>query len=580
MSNFSALGLSEPILKGILDLGFETPTPVQEKAIPILLKDKTDLVALAQTGTGKTAAFGLPLLSVLDFSNKDTQSLILCPTRELCMQITRDLGTFAKYLKTPRIIAVYGGASIEAQIRDLKTGAHIIVATPGRLVDLINRKKINLQTVTNLVLDEADEMLNMGFKDDLDFILSHTPAEKNTWLFSATMEDEVARIARTYMKNPVEVTLGSKNQGNENIEHIYYVVNARDKYAALKRIVDFYPDIYAIVFCRTRIETQEIVDMMIKDGYSADALHGDLSQAQRDYVMKRYRSRSIKLLVATDVAARGIDVTDVTHVIHYNLPDEPGNYTHRSGRTARAGKTGVSIAIITKADLRKIRPIERIIKSTFTKGEIPSGEEICQQQILQFVKEVNDSGNTNTLIEKYIPEILAEFKNVSKEDIIQRFLSKEFQRLLQFYQKNSHDLNVYEDQRGGERDTHRSGGLRLFMNLGDRDGLNKGDMVRLLIDKARIESRDILDIFLNSNFSFITVTAPAANQVIKAFDGLRIGTHTVRVEVEGGKREPRSGGPGARSSSSGPRSGGFRSGKPSFRSKGEGFRGKKVKYEF
>ncbi len=570
MSIFSDLGLSEPLLQAIRDMGFETPTPVQAKVIPVALGEPTDIVALAQTGTGKTAAFGLPLLSVLQFDLKDTQSLILCPTRELCIQISRDLENFSKYMKAPRVVSVYGGASIEQQIRELRTGAHIIVATPGRLVDLIQRKKIHLQTVTHLVLDEADEMLNMGFKDDLDFILAQTPEGKNTWLFSATMEDEIARIARTYMKKPVEITLGQKNQGNENIEHIYYVVNARDKYAALKRIVDYYPEIFAIVFCRTRIETQEIVDLLIKDGYNADALHGDLSQAQRDYVMKRYRSRTIKLLVATDVAARGIDVNDVTHVIHYNLPDEPGNYTHRSGRTARAGKTGVSISIITKSDIRKIRPIEKIVRTTFKRAEIPSGEAICEQQILQFVQEVNRGHQPHALMDPFIPQILAEFKNVSKEEIIQRFLSKEFERLLQFYE-NSHDLNVYEEQRS-ERDTHRTGAIKLFMNLGDRDGLDKGRLVKLLVREARIEGNDILKIFMNPTYSFVTLTAPAANKVIKAFDGLRIGHHTVRVDVEGAAKE----GP-----KRGHFSGGFKPAKHSYHKPvGEGFSRKKAKYEF
>ncbi|MGH2642899.1 MAG: DEAD/DEAH box helicase, partial [Chitinophagaceae bacterium] len=345
MTSFETLGLSNPLLKAIGDMGFEEPTLVQSKVIPTLLESKTDLVALSQTGTGKTAAFGLPLLSLLNFESRDTQALILCPTRELCIQITRDLQSLAKYIPDVNVTAIYGGANIRNQILEMQKGAQIVVGTPGRMIDMIQRKKVRLSNVQYVVLDEADEMLNMGFKEDLDTILSETPKEKNTWLFSATMPDEVMRISKSYMQHPVEITVGSRNSGNENIEHIYYSVRNHDKYAALKRIADYYQDIYAIVFCRTKIETQQVADRLIKDGYSADALHGDLSQAQRDQVMRRFRNKVVQMLVATDVAARGIDVNDVTHVINYNLPDELEYYTHRSGRTARAGKKGISIAL-------------------------------------------------------------------------------------------------------------------------------------------------------------------------------------------------------------------------------------------
>ena len=359
--NFSELGLVPQVLQAITELGYENPTPIQEQAIPVLMTGNSDLVALAQTGTGKTAAFGLPLVSLLDFQSRDTQALILCPTRELCMQITRDLQGFSKFSKGAHVVSIYGGASIEGQIREVRRGPQVIVGTPGRMVDMIERGIIDLSLIQFVVLDEADEMLTMGFKDDLDLILSKTPDEKSTWLFSATMPNEVMRIAGEYMKDPAEITVGTRNSGNENIEHIYYIVHSKDRYAALKRIADVNPDIFAIVFCRTKAETQTVADQLIKDGYNADALHGDLSQAQRDFVMKRYRSRSLQMLVATDVAARGIDVNDVTHVINYQLPDEAENYNHRSGRTARAGKSGVSIAIIHMKEQHKIREIEKKI---------------------------------------------------------------------------------------------------------------------------------------------------------------------------------------------------------------------------
>jgi len=423
MMNFELLGLSKPVLRAIAELGFESPTPIQEQAIPVMLGGNQDVVALAQTGTGKTAAFGLPLIDLIDFNQRHTQALILAPTRELCMQITRDIQNFSKHMGGAHVVAIYGGASIEGQIREMRKGPQIVAATPGRLVDMIERGVVDLTRIEFVVLDEADEMLTMGFKDDLDLILSQTPDEKNTWLFSATMPSEVQRIAKNYMNNPHEVTVGQRNSGNENIEHLYYVVHAKDRYLALKRIADYNPDIFAIVFCRTKAETQQVADALIKDGYNADALHGDLSQAQRDFVMKRYRSRSLQMLVATDVAARGIDVNDVTHVINYNLPDEIESYTHRSGRTARAGKTGVSIAIIHSKELHKIREIEKIIKRKFTQAQIPTGFDVCEQQLMALVKRIHNVEVDEKTVERYLPQVFEELAELSREDIIKRFVS-------------------------------------------------------------------------------------------------------------------------------------------------------------
>ena len=378
---FQESGLNSDLIKAVTDLGFTSPTPIQEQTIALLATERTDLVALAQTGTGKTAAFGLPLLNQIDVADKNVQALILAPTRELCVQITNDIKNYSKYLKGFNVTAIYGGARIDGQIKEIRRGVQVIAATPGRLIDMIERGVIKLSTVQTVILDEADEMLNMGFKEDLDIILRETPASKNTWLFSATMPKEVERIARNYMSNPKELSTGKKNEGADNLEHIYYVVSPRDRYLALKRVADFYPDIFGIVFCRTKAETQEVADLLIKDGYSADALHGDLSQSQRDFVMKRFRSKTLQMLVATDVAARGIDVNNVTHVINYNLPEDTENYTHRTGRTARAGKSGIAIAIITPKDTGKIKDIERIIKKKFTKSSVPNGLEVCEKQL-------------------------------------------------------------------------------------------------------------------------------------------------------------------------------------------------------
>ncbi|WP_295652739.1 DEAD/DEAH box helicase [uncultured Mucilaginibacter sp.] len=556
MNPFIQLGIRHDIVNAISELGFENPTPIQEQAIPALLTGSNDFVGLAQTGTGKTAAFGLPLLELLDFEENHPQALILCPTRELCLQITNDIKNYAKNMPNVHVVAVYGGANISDQLRQIKRGVQIVVATPGRMLDIINRKAINFSEVQFVVLDEADEMLNMGFQEDIDSILSTTPEDKKTWLFSATMPTEVRRIAKKYMNEPFELTMGEKNTGNVNIEHEYYIVRARDKYAAFKRIVDFNPDIFGIVFCRTKIETQEIAEALIKDGYNADALHGDLSQQQRDKVMKRYRERSLQLLIATDVAARGIDVNDVTHVINYSLPDEIENYTHRSGRTARAGKTGVSIAIINSKELGKIRMIERVIGKKFTKGEIPNGFDVCEKQLFSIVHKVHNVEVNEQQIDQYLPRIMDEFKELSKEDIIKRFASIEFNRFLEYY-KNAPDLNApaddrLRDDRGergerGERAPRPAGGkseyTRLFINLGSVDDFSRGDLLNYICNTAKISGRIVGKIDLKGVFSFFEVPNEESAKVFEGFKGAEFNGRPVRIEVSGeGTSERREGG--------------------------------------
>jgi ATP-dependent RNA helicase DeaD len=579
MMNFELLGLSKPVLRAISELGFENPTPIQEQAIPVMLGGNQDVVALAQTGTGKTAAFGLPLIDLLDFSQRHTQALILAPTRELCMQITRDLQNFSKHTGGAHVVAIYGGASIEGQIREMRKGPQIVVATPGRLVDMIERGVVDLARIEFVVLDEADEMLTMGFKDDLDLILSQTPDEKNTWLFSATMPHEVQRIAKNYMNNPHEVTVGQRNSGNENIEHLYYVVHAKDRYLALKRIADFNPDIFAIVFCRTKAETQQVADALIKDGYNADALHGDLSQAQRDFVMKRYRSRSLQMLVATDVAARGIDVNDVTHVINYNLPDEIESYTHRSGRTARAGKTGVSIAIIHSKELHKIREIEKIIKRKFTQAQIPTGFDVCEQQLMALVKRIHNVEVDEKTVERYLPQVFEELQELSREDIIKRFVSIEFNRFAEYY-RNAPDLN-----HNAQRDDRRAlapGVVKLYMNIGGIDGFDFNTIKEFIAENAEINTADITWTDLKNTFSLIEVKNEAVDKIMETIHGAQYRGRTVRVESRGNRDagiprtrfrgEGRNGGGGGgynkgreggfdRKKSFGDRDGGFKKGK-------------------
>lgn len=590
MNPFSTLGIRHDIVNAITELGFENPTPIQEQSIPVLLSGSNDFVGLAQTGTGKTAAFGLPLLELLDFEENYPQALILCPTRELCLQITSDINNYAKNMKGVNVVAVYGGANISDQLRQIKRGVQIVVATPGRMLDIINRKAINFTQVQYVVLDEADEMLNMGFQEDIDSILSTTPDDKKTWLFSATMPGEVRRIAKKYMTDPFELTMGTKNTGNVNIEHEYYIVRARDKYAAFKRIVDFNPQIFGIVFCRTKIETQEIAESLMKDGYNADALHGDLSQQQRDKVMKRYRDRSLQLLIATDVAARGIDVNDITHVINYSLPDEIENYTHRSGRTGRAGKTGISIAIINSKELGKIRHIERSLGKQFTKAEIPSGFDVCEKQLFALIHKVHNVAVNEEQIEQYIPRIMDEFKDLEKEDIIKRFASLEFNSFLEYYSK-APDLNVSGDDRAGDRNDRgdrpdraiRSGTspgyTRLFMNLGSVDDFTRGDMLGFICNNTKISGKSVGKIDLKGVFTFFEVEEAAVNQVIEGFKTVDFQGRSVRIEMagdrEGGSSERggsyrgsggggrREGGGGYRGGNSGGRreggnSGGFR----------------------
>lgn len=580
MNPFSTLGIRHDIVNAIAELGFENPTPIQEQAIPVLLSGSNDFVGLAQTGTGKTAAFGLPLLELLDFEKNHPQALILCPTRELCLQITNDINNYAKNVKNVNVVAVYGGANISDQLRQIRRGVQIVVATPGRMLDIINRKAIDFSEVRYVVLDEADEMLNMGFQEDIDQILSTTPEDKKTWLFSATMPTEVRRIAKKYMDNPFELTMGTKNTGNVNIDHEYYVVRARDKYAAFKRIVDFNPEIFGIVFCRTKIETQDIAESLIKDGYNADALHGDLSQQQRDKVMKRYRERSLQLLIATDVAARGIDVNDVTHVINYSLPDEVENYTHRSGRTARAGKSGVSISIINSKELGKIRQIERIIGKKFTKVEIPGGFDVCEKQLFALVHKVHNVEVNSEQIEQYIPRIMDEFKDLSKEEVITRFASLEFNRFLDYY-KNAPDLNAPADDRGdrferGERGERgeRSGRsesrgdyTRFFINLGSVDDFTRGDMLGFICNNGKISGKSVGKIDLKGVFTFFEVENNQAEAIQQNFKGVEFNGRAVRIELAG-ERE----GGGGRERSGGYSGGGRRDGGSRERSGGGGFR--------
>src|ERR1700744_4407536 len=552
MNPFIQLGIRHDIVNAISALGFENPTPIQEQSIPVLLTGSNDFVGLAQTGTGKTAAFGLPLLELLDFEENHPQALILCPTRELCLQITNDLKNYAKNMRNVNVVAVYGGASISDQLHQIRRGVQIVVATPGRMLDIINRKAINFSQVSYVVLDEADEMLNMGFQEDIDSILSTTPEEKKTWLFSATMPSEVRRIAKKYMTDPYELTMGTKNTGNANIEHEYYVVRARDKYAAFKRIVDFNPEIFGIVFCRTKIETQEIAEALIRDGYNADSLHGDLSQQQRDKVMKRYRERNLQLLIATDVAARGIDVNDVTHVINYSLPDEVENYTHRSGRTARAGKTGVSIAIINAKELGKIRQIERVIGKKFVKAEIPTGFDVCEKQLFSIVHKVHNVQVNEQQIEQYLPRILEEFKDMSKEEFIKRFASIEFNIFLNYYQ-NAPDLNAPVDEtrrfEKDDRSLHRNGGkseyTRLFINLGSVDEFNRGDLRGYICNNAKISGRTVGKIDVKGVYSFFEVPHADVDKVINEFKSIEFKGRPVRIEISGeGSSERREGGGG------------------------------------
>lgn len=548
---FEELGLRSDLIKAVTELGFVNPTPIQQQTIPLLAGERTDLVALAQTGTGKTAAFGLPLLNQINTNERGVQALVLAPTRELCVQICNDVKNYGKYYKNFSATAIYGGARIDNQIKDIKRGVQVVVATPGRLIDMIERRAIDLKTVQTVVLDEADEMLNMGFKDDLDSILSETPATKNTWLFSATMPKEVERIARNYMHSPKEISTGKKNEGADNLQHIYYVVSPRDRYLALKRIVDFYPEIFGIVFCRTKAETQEVADLLIKDGYSADALHGDLSQSQRDFVMKRYRSRTLQMLVATDVAARGIDVNDVTHVINYNLPEDVENYTHRTGRTARAGKSGIAIAIVTPKDTGKIKDIERIIKKKFEKGLVPNGLEVCEKQLFHLVHKLHDVEVKDLEIESFLPAIYEELKDLSKEELIKRFISEEFNRFHEYYD-NAPDLNFVKGAVDGAFGNSRTS--RFFLNMGFLDGFNVHSLKEFLADAVQLPVRMVFNVEIKNSFSFFETESKYVDTFLGLNNSdLEFNGRKISVELSNKRMKEGDGG-----RSKGRREGGFR----------------------
>ena len=545
MKTFEELGVSSEILQAITEMGFVSPMPVQEEVIPYLLGEGNDVIALAQTGTGKTAAFGIPLLQKIDVENEETQALILSPTRELCLQIADDLRDFSKYMKGVHVVPVYGGASIEQQIRALKHGAQIIVATPGRLIDLMHRGKAQIEHIKSVVLDEADEMLNMGFSDSINEIFEHVPAERNTLLFSATMSKEIEKIALNYLHDHKEIVVGSRNEGAENVNHVYYMVHARDKYLALKRIVDFYPRIFAIIFCRTKIETQEIADKLIKDGYNAESLHGDLSQAQRDLTMQKFRQHLTQLLVATDVAARGLDVDDLTHVINYGLPDDIENYTHRSGRTGRAGKKGTSISIVHSREKHKIRSIEKVIGKEFVEGEMPSAQEICKKQLYKVMDQIVKTDVLEEQIDPFMGDISRFFEFIDKEDIIKKIVSIEFGKFLSYYanapeiekpssrRKDEGERTKAEGGRSKERSRGRgsrkaeAGFRRLFINLGKKDGFFPGELMQFLNKnvKGHVE---VGHIDLQNTISFFDVAEEDADRVTKYLTGAKYKGREVR----------------------------------------------------
>ncbi|MFB9054051.1 DEAD/DEAH box helicase [Formosa undariae] len=563
MNTFQDLGLNEDLLRAITDMGFETPSEVQDKAIPLLLESEIDLVALAQTGTGKTAAFGFPMLQKIDISSRTTQGLILSPTRELCLQITNEIKAYGKYCKGLNVVAIYGGSSIQDQARDVKRGAQIIVATPGRMKDMISRNMVDISKITYSVLDEADEMLNMGFKEDITDILSHTPADKNTWLFSATMPKEVATIAKKFMHNPTEITVGNKNEGSTQVSHEYYLVNSRDRYQALKRLADANPDIFSVIFCRTKRDTQKVAEQLIEDGYNAGALHGDLSQNQRDLVMKSFRNQQIQMLVATDVAARGIDVDDITHVINYQLPDEIETYNHRSGRTGRAGKTGISMVIVSKSEVRKIKSIERIIKKEFIKKEIPDGMEICEVQLMSLANKIHGT-EINPEIDKHLDSINTLFADTTKDELIQKFFSVEFTRFFNYYQK-SKDLNVAENSRDRETREHVSNddSARFFINVGTRDGFDWMKLKDFLKEVLELGRDDVFKVDVKESFSFFNTEKEIKGKILEFFTDYKHDGRFVNVEEtenkgggsRGGNRS-RGGGGGGRSRDR--KEGGFR----------------------
>lgn len=526
MNNFSDLGLLPELLQSAHDLGFKTPTEIQKKTIPVLLEKNTDLIGLAQTGTGKTAAFGLPLIQHTNIANRQTQGLILAPTRELCLQITKELQNYAQYLGKLNIVAIYGGASLTAQEKEINRGAHIIVATPGRMKDMLKRNIINITQIETCILDEADEMLNMGFYDDIVAILKYAPKSKQTWLFSATMPPEVSVIAARFMHQPVEVTVGHKNQSTHNVSHKYFLINAHDRYQALKRIVDFNPDIFAVIFCRTKRHTQQVADSLIEHGYNAAALHGDLSQAQRDSVMKSFRMKQIQLLVATDVAARGIDVDDITHVIHYQLPDETEVYTHRSGRTGRAGKTGLSIALITSKEKKRIKDIEAVINREFEQWSIPNSEEIIQKQLFYRATEIKDTP-THPELEHYLPRLEELYQDLSKSDLLQKIFSAEFSRFSEYY-KNAGNLNPA--QTGNTADD-----IRFFISLGSKDGLTWTSLKDLLKKELNLSKEEIFKVDVLNSFSFFNTPHAELKNVTATFKNFSYNGRKIKVEITDNK---------------------------------------------
>jgi ATP-dependent RNA helicase DeaD len=552
--SFESLGLVENLLKAVTELGFANPTAIQEKAIPVLLSGVKDFIGLAQTGTGKTAAFGLPLLQLIDKENKKPQALIVCPTRELCVQITNEMDLFKKYSPGIHSTAVYGGTSITNQIRDLRRGVQIVVATPGRLIDLIERKAINLEEINYVVLDEADEMLNMGFQDDIEFILKNTPNRNSIWLFSATMPSEIRKVSKTYMHEPIEVQIGKVNTGNKSIDHQYYLTNGHQRYETLKRLIDFNPGIYGLIFTRTKVDAQEITDKLTREGYDVDALHGDLNQAQRDKVMNAFRHKDLQLLIATDVAARGIDVTGITHVINFELPDDMEVYTHRSGRTGRAGKTGVSLSIVTARESGRIRMIERMIQQPFHRNEIPSGKDVCRKQFHFFMDKLLDTDISHGDYETYLPMLQEKFANVSKEEVLQRVAAMEFDRFLKYYE-NAGDLNIREREKisrdrgeaggnrferdkpdGRRRDTsgREFGGgtgnyTKLFVNLGTKDGFYKASFLQFILDMSDLRKEVLGRIDMKEMNSWVEVDKNSAGQMIKALDGKKYKGRSIRM---------------------------------------------------
>ena len=572
MNNFEKLGLAEPILLAIKDLGFIEPSEVQQKAIPVLLQGETDLVALAQTGTGKTAAFGFPLIQQIFPESRITQAIILSPTRELCMQITREIQAYSKYVEGLHTVAVYGGASINEQARQLKKGAQIVVATPGRMKDMISRKLVDISRITYCILDEADEMLNMGFYEDIKDILSNTPEEKSTWLFSATMPKEVAQIARKFMYDPVEITVGERNIGATTVMHEYYTVTGRDRYAALKRLADANPDIFSVVFCRTKRDTQRVAEKLIEDGYNAGALHGDLSQNQRDLVMGAFRKNQIQMLVATDVAARGIDVEDITHVINYQLPDEIETYTHRSGRTGRAGKSGVSMVILTRSELRRIPAIEKKIKQKFVAKSIPTGMEICEIQLYHLASKIKNT-EIDEAISPYLPAIYDVLQGIDRETLIKKMVAVEFSRFHGYYSK-AKDLNTASASPDTSRFEGDKGSSRFFINIGERDGYDWKSMKDFLRSTLELDRDDIFRVDVKDSFSFFNTPERLAEHVLNVLrnfkkDGRLINAELSTKPASSGRRKKRKNG------GKGPSSKRKKGGAAGRSKKGKGHRGKR-----